>query len=370
MPLEVARKIAVKAQAFELEKQRADISTIATRLGCIQIDALSPVRRSHELVLLSRGVPTSSLDSLFTTDTNLCESWAHAHSLISFSVWQNLSWQREYIRKHGLYGPPVDYKLAQKILKHIEAYGPITISDLGKVKGKGWNRTSPIKTACEWLLSIGELIVLNRNKQWQRIYRTPEQSPKIFNTEADISTGLKNTISIALKALGIATEKHIRDYIRIPKTIPIIDYIHELGYIKTYVSGSTETWYTTSKLIDAHSTSKLKTLAVLDTITPISPLDSLVWTRERQKLLFGKDYILEAYKPQGKRQFGYYGMPLLLGHNIVGRVSARCQGNSLTLENLELDTDVPEIAIEHIKNKISSWVFLKPDISWDTFRTT
>ena len=54
-----------------------------------------------------------------------------------------------------------------------------------------------------------------------------------------------------------------------------------------------------------------------DAVTVISPFDSLVWTRERQERLFGKDYRLEA-KAAAKRTFGYFSLPIVRGPDIVG----------------------------------------------------
>jgi uncharacterized protein YcaQ len=51
----------------------------------------------------------------------------------------------------------------------------------------------------------------------------------------------------------------------------------------------------------------------------LAPLD-VVFTRGRSKKLFGFDYTWEVYKPEAKRRWGYYVLPVLLGDRLVGRI--------------------------------------------------
>ena len=56
----------------------------------------------------------------------------------------------------------------------------------------------------------------------------------------------------------------------------------------------------------------------------LSPLDRLVFDRERMERIFEFDYQLEMYKPQAKRRWGYWAMPILV-RRPAGR-EARCDG--------------------------------------------
>lgn len=65
----------------------------------------------------------------------------------------------------------------------------------------------------------------------------------------------------------------------------------------------------------------------LDTTTTeevvfLAPLDH-VSARGRAKTLFDFDYVWEVYKPEHKRTFGYYVLPLLWGHGLVGRFDSK-----------------------------------------------
>ena len=54
----------------------------------------------------------------------------------------------------------------------------------------------------------------------------------------------------------------------------------------------------------------------------LAPWDQVV-ARGRAKVLFDFDYVLEVYKPQHLRKFGYYTLPILWGDQFVGRFDSR-----------------------------------------------
>ncbi|MGH2538045.1 MAG: winged helix-turn-helix domain-containing protein [Candidatus Promineifilaceae bacterium] len=54
----------------------------------------------------------------------------------------------------------------------------------------------------------------------------------------------------------------------------------------------------------------------------LAPLDP-VSARGRAKVLFGFDYVWEVYKPEHKRRFGYYTLPVLWGARLVARFDSK-----------------------------------------------
>jgi uncharacterized protein YcaQ len=61
----------------------------------------------------------------------------------------------------------------------------------------------------------------------------------------------------------------------------------------------------------------------------LAPLDH-VSARGRAKELFGFDYVWEVYKPEHKRKFGYYTLPILWGDQLVGRFDSKLDRTSNT----------------------------------------
>ncbi|MDG6941975.1 MAG: winged helix DNA-binding domain-containing protein [Nitrososphaerota archaeon] len=53
--------------------------------------------------------------------------------------------------------------------------------------------------------------------------------------------------------------------------------------------------------------------------TFLAPLDVVV-ANGRSQVIFGFEYLWEVYKPAGKRRWGYYVLPVLLGDRLVGRI--------------------------------------------------
>jgi uncharacterized protein len=54
----------------------------------------------------------------------------------------------------------------------------------------------------------------------------------------------------------------------------------------------------------------------------LAPLDP-VSARGRAKTLFGFDYVWEVYKPENKRKYGYYTLPVLWGDRLVARFDSK-----------------------------------------------
>jgi uncharacterized protein len=74
----------------------------------------------------------------------------------------------------------------------------------------------------------------------------------------------------------------------------------------------------------------------------LAPLDQ-VSARGRAKVLFGFDYIWEVYKPEHKRKFGYYVLPMLWGDRLVARFDSKLDRASNTFVILGLWLEDPAL---------------------------
>jgi uncharacterized protein YcaQ len=55
----------------------------------------------------------------------------------------------------------------------------------------------------------------------------------------------------------------------------------------------------------------------------LCPFDNLMWDRPFLRRVFGFDHLIEVYKREHERLFGYYVLPLLVGDRIVGRADLK-----------------------------------------------
>jgi uncharacterized protein YcaQ len=55
----------------------------------------------------------------------------------------------------------------------------------------------------------------------------------------------------------------------------------------------------------------------------LCPFDNLMWDRPFLRRLFGFDHLIEVYKREHERVFGYYVLPLLIGDRFAGRADLK-----------------------------------------------
>jgi uncharacterized protein len=66
-----------------------------------------------------------------------------------------------------------------------------------------------------------------------------------------------------------------------------------------------------------------------DAVRFLAPFDPVVWDRRRFELFWGWPYRFEAYTPVGKRQFGYYALPMLWRDRVIGWANLAVQEGRL-----------------------------------------
>jgi hypothetical protein len=55
----------------------------------------------------------------------------------------------------------------------------------------------------------------------------------------------------------------------------------------------------------------------------LSPFDNLMWDRPFLRRVFGFDHLIEVYKREHERVYGYYVLPLLAGDRFLGRADLK-----------------------------------------------
>jgi len=254
-------------------------------------------------------------------------------------------------------------KVCRDVLAQVTERGAVGVSDLergGKRKG-GWWGWSEGKVALEWLFWTGQVTTHSR-RGFERIYARPERvlpADVLARPTPPVHEAQRELVRIASRALGVGTERDLRDYYRLPvaDAQARVRELVEAGELRAVrVEGWRQPAYVTSEL----SVPRRSRACAL-----LSPFDSLVWARDRVQRLFQFHYPTEIYTPQHKRVHGYYVLPFLLGDRLVARVdlkSDRAAGRLRVIKTHyepDADTGAVDVALRDELALLARWLGLE-----------
>ncbi|MES9603385.1 MULTISPECIES: winged helix-turn-helix domain-containing protein [Actinomadura] len=343
-----ARRLQLRAQGFLGARPKGGVPAMLERLGAVQLDTISVLARSHELVPYARlgpvgrdkieaaywgGQAVSSRRSAKpgSATGGTFEYWAHAASILPMADWPLFAFRRRAYLRRGWRWHKVPEGVCEEIRARLGADGPLTTKELGGAKASAdWWDWSDHKIGIEWLLDIGEVVCVER-VGWRRVYDLAERAvpTALLAQDLDDDTCLTALVARAGRALGVATRGDLADYYRI-KQDQVDRVVEAAGLVPVEVAGWTQrAWADPAALASPpkgrHATALL------------SPFDSLVWDRARASRVFGFDHRLEAYVPKAKRVHGYFAMPLLAGGRLIGRVDPAREGRTLIARQVSME---------------------------------
>ncbi|ACR32842.1 DNA glycosylase AlkZ-like family protein [Burkholderia glumae] len=348
LSLDVARTIAVASQGFGHQDQ--SLEQVFNHVKCVQLDPLKAIRESHELVCLSRGVPLEQAKSLMTAGAPLQVFTypGHAMAILPLDLWPWFAFMRRHLLASGWRGPAVDADTVCSVRALLREREAITVKDLPKGTGTGWNRSSQWRIAAEWLLWTGEAVSTTRCGTHREYALTDKVIPEALRRlEPSDNDCIDHLVSEVVEALGVATSDDIADYFRL-RQATVERALQAIDCPKGTVDGWSEPVWLSRR---AESLARTK----LDGVMPLSPFDSLIWYRPRLQRLFGKAYTLEAYKRANERAFGHYFMPILVGAEIVGRVAPRRSRHQVSIEACEFNEYLDLSVIERAMHLLQAW---------------
>lgn len=338
LTLAQARRLALKAQGFASPPpdsvNRGHLNRLLDRLGVLQIDSVNALARSHYLPVFSRlgPYPTGHLDEAAwarNRHRSLFEYWGHEASLLPLSLYPAMGWRMKRAREGiGIYKHLTRFGQERKdvidrVLDSVRDHGPLGAGALNTREGPAgpWWDWSDEKHALEWLFAAGEVTVARR-RGFERLYDLPERvlpGKVLDRPEPDLLDAHRQLLAHSASALGVATEKDLRDYYRLAPqdTRTALQTLIEDG---TLTPVTVEGWRQRAYVVGEPRIPRRVDAAAL-----LSPFDSLIWFRERTERLFDFHYRLEFYVPPAKRRFGYYVMPFLYGDRLVARIDLRAR---------------------------------------------
>ncbi len=336
-----ARFIALSAQGFGARRgapvTRRALAAVVTRLGCVQIDSVNVLVRSHYLPFYSRlGAYDVALldDLLYGRRRTFAEYWAHEASIVAVERWPLLRWRMLRARAGvGLWRNVARVNaehpdLVQSVLARIGAEGPLAASDFEDARSFGsWWGWSETKRALEFLFWSGALTTRRRRASFEREYDLVERvlPSTALQREIDEPEALRELVRIAAQALGVATESDLRDYFRLELSDArrALRELVEAGELTPVaVAGWRAPAYVAAPLrVPRRSLGRAL----------LSPFDNLIWNRPRAARLFDFHFRIEIYTPVAKRVHGYYVLPYLSDGRLVGRVDLKLDRAERTL---------------------------------------
>jgi uncharacterized protein len=359
-----ARRLALRAQGLlGADGRRGGPAAMLRRLGAVQLDTISVLARSHELVAYARlgpvkrerverayWTPPDQPSSAPRPPAHTFEYWAHAACVLPVEEWPMFAFRRRSFRVRGQRWHKVSQETCDEVLASLRANGPMTVSDLGGARRTAeWWDWSDVKVAVEWLLDIGEVVCATR-RAWKRVYDLPERALPVgvLVDEPDDETCLRRLVSQAGRALGVATVGDLADYHRL-KRDQVRGVVGDTELVEVAVAGwRADTWAHPDALESLRTRGRHRT-------TLLSPFDSLVWDRARTLRVFDFQHRLEAYVPARKRVHGYFAMPLLAGGRLRGRVDPGRDGSTLIAKRVSCEPGAIEPMADALR-EAAEWV--------------
>ncbi|MFI5807827.1 winged helix-turn-helix domain-containing protein [Streptomyces sp. NPDC051561] len=352
-----ARRIALRAQGFMgAPDRRAGVRGVLRHLGAVQLDTISVLARSHELIPYARlgAVDRRTVESAYWAaddePAHAFEYWSHAACILPVEEWPHFAFRRRAYRARPQWHHELTDGAYERVIKQLRTEGPLTATELGGAKNGGeWWDWSESKVAVERALMYGDVVCTGR-RSWKRVYDLAERAIPADLQQDDLSDTecVRRLVALAGRSLGVGTREDISDYHRL-KNAQVDEVIADSGLVPVEVEGWGRPAWADPRALATVPRGRHRT-------TLLSPFDSLIWDRPRTERVFGFTHRLEAYVPKPKRIHGYFAMPLLSGGQLLGRADPAREGSTLVARQVSLQSAKSAPAMAKALWEAASWV--------------
>jgi hypothetical protein len=321
------RRYVVSHQGYATRFRRAkaaDVAAAIGRLGCVQLDSISTVGRAHRLTIGSRigAYPEASVSRLLKSG-RVFEYWAHEACLVPIEDYPLFKRRMEHLRERHWWGRKHDHdpEVKERVLDALRTNGALPTRFFEGGGGGGMWNWKPEKRILEDLFAAGEVVVAGRDG-FQRLYDLPERVIPRAQLEAPAPSEEEFRRGYVLRALqgrGALTESGIAEHCRFQggaKAMgPVVDGLVDEGLVRRVAvdDGGASVVVPAGAEIDGAPAG-----GVL-----VCPFDNLVWDRAFVRRVFGFEHVIEVYKPEPQRVYGYYVLPFLHRDRLVGRADLK-----------------------------------------------
>lgn len=322
------------------------LTAIIERLGFVQLDTIRIIARAHDHILWSRNqnYREQMLDELVKKRAAF-EHFTHDASVLPMAFYPY--WRRQFERMRARiedsrwyeFMPPK--KACEKILKRVEAEGPLSTRDFetkaSKKAKEAWVRP-PHKVALDYYWYAGVLATCHR-KNFIKHYNTREKViPADVREKALSDSGQIDWLCTnALHRLGFASEGDLQRFWDAADLDEVKAWTKKRRKKLLAVEIKTATGEAYKAIAPEDIEERLAGLtAPTSRLRLLNPFDPVIRDRNRLARLFGFDYRVEMFVPAAKRQYGYYIYPMLEGDRFVGRIEAKAdrKAGRLSVDNV------------------------------------
>lgn len=371
-PLSAVRALALHTQGLDAPPKsdgtlatQADLYTAVQKTGSLQIDTLQMAHRSHYLAAYSRvgRYDLAELDKVSWGDgqpnhptRKLFEYWLHAACLVPLEDYRYLMPKMRWFRDGNHHWwktwvtDPTNRAMTDQVLERVRKEGPVRTSDFdydGPRRDSWWD-WKPAKRALEYLYDRGDLMIAGRVK-FQRVYDVPERvlPDWVDRREPTHAEMQRYFLERALKSLGVAQLMQVADYAyqKRNEARPHLEAMQKEG-VAVEIKAELSDGETHSLVVHQDSLDLLEKAASGEIqarrTTFLTPFDSLFWAKDRDEQFWNFEQILETYKPEPIRKWGYYCLPILWHDQLIGRFDVKMERKvkNLRLKTLHLEPGI------------------------------
>jgi len=327
----------------------------------LQLDPLQVIARSQDIQLHSRVLDyTPGMWEDLAYQKRKFFDWG---GWLATRPMDELPYWRVVMRRERDRGPDIDTRIHKMARDHADAIVEMRtiLHERGIVNNRDFDMATRTRTqsyrgrkdstlALYYLWRTGEVMTHHREK-FERVYALTEAvAPAHLIRESDDVEADRFLIKKEISFSGLSRPNRALDsFLRGLPSGKAYKQISEAmladgEIIEVQVEGWKAVHYALSSdaklLRDLNAGRVPKTWTPLETTTTeevvfLGPFDQTV-ARGRAKVVFGFDYVLEVYKPQHLRRFGYYTLPILWGDRFVARFDSKLDRTTNTFVILGL----------------------------------
>ncbi len=302
----------------------------------MQIDTIHVIERAHHHILWTRlpKYRPSDLQQAQSVDKTVMEAWTHALSYVPTSDFEfHLPRMRRVSREPGSWFDTVTDADIRRVKAQLSRHESLSVDDFdddpgGKRrvdKDHPWASRKPSKRVLEYLFHRGDLVIAKRQGMRKHYALASRHFGwKKVPEPASAEGVLAHRILGHLRSQGIGNLEsicHLSPKLKSSCRKLLEDWIAHGKVRQVEIEGVDGDWWMLDSLWNRY---QLLTPQQQECGTRfLSPFDPLVIRRKWTKAIFDFEYQFEAYLPQSKRKFGYFGLPILDQGELVGIIDLK-----------------------------------------------